>query len=91
MKGKKAKAASTVSNPLGNTDECMVVDFTVRVPADATRYMLFFAQLHDDTGAGKNAAIKDANKFNRQKSMTGALKGISPKLYSKIVNWNLKK
>jgi len=90
-RGKNAKAASTVSDPLASADECLGVDFTVKVPAGATRYMLFFAQLHDNSGAGKNAAFKDAGAFNGQKSMAGVLKGISPKIYSKIVNWNLKK
>ncbi len=61
------------------------------MPADATRYLLLFAELHDNIGAGKKAAIKHASVYDSQKTMGKVLKGIAPKIYSKIVNWNLKK
>ena len=91
FKGRNAPASTTLTDPLDNGTECLAVEYSVRVPADGTKYLLLFAQLHDDSGAGKKAAKKDATKFDAQKSMAGLLKGVSPKIYSKVVNWNLKK
>lgn len=91
LKGKKARAATSVATALTSGNECLGLEYTVKVPADSTRYLLLFAELHDNNGAGKKAAIKHASVYDSQKTMGKVLKGIAPKIYSKIVNWNLKK
>lgn len=91
LKGKKAPAATTVTDALTTASECTTVEYTVKVPANATRYLLLFAEQNDDTGAGRKAAIKHAAVYDSQRTMDKVLKGVSPKIYSKIVNWNLKK
>ena len=91
LRGKNPPVTSTMTTALGAGNECFAVEFSVRVPAESTRYMLFFAELHDNSAAGKKLAIKSAQKFNAQRDMGAALAGISPKLYSKILNWSLKR
>lgn len=91
LKGRKAPAATTVTDFLGAGNECAALEYTVKVPSGATRYLLFFAEQNDDTGAGRKAAVKHAAVYDSQKTMGKVLRGIPPKIYSKIVNWNLKK
>lgn len=92
LKGKKAPAATTVTDFLGLAfNDCATVEYTVKVPSGKTRYLLLFAEQNDDSGAGRKAAIKHASVYDSQKTMGKVLKGVAPKIYSKIVNWNLKK
>ena len=91
LRGRNAPAATTVPDPLATADDCLGVDYAVKVPRNATRYLLLFAELHSYKASGKKAALADATKYDRQRSMTGVLKGIAPKLFPKIVNWDLKK
>lgn len=55
------------------------------------KYLLLFAEQNDDTGAGRKAAVKHAAVYDSQRTMDKVLQGIPPRIYSKIVNWNLKR
>jgi hypothetical protein len=90
LRGKNQSASTSLPDAI-DSDDCMAETYSVRVPGGQSRYLLLFAEMHEITAAGKKAAVHDAAKFDSQGKMTGVLKSISPKLYSKIVNWNLKK
>jgi hypothetical protein len=91
LKGKNAPAATTLTDPLGTGDDCMTLQYSVRVPAGQSRYLLLFAELHEPSDVGVSQAVHDVARYNKQADMKGALYGLSHKLYPKIVNWDLKK
>jgi hypothetical protein len=87
LRGQNPPSTTVLSDSYSSGDDCMAEEYTVRVPGGQTRYLLLFAEMHQD----KKAAAGDATKYNKQGTMSGVLTGISHKTYPKIVNWSLKK
>ncbi len=64
----------------------VAASYSLKIPAHSTRYLLAFAEMHEsDTGA----ALDDVKKFNDAKLSKKLLKGITGKVQSKILNWDL--
>ncbi|HEX5017525.1 MAG TPA: hypothetical protein VFX15_08065 [Actinomycetes bacterium] len=87
FRGKNPKVTTDVTNAFATANACTAETYKLRVPGGESRYLLLFMEMHQ----GKKGAVEDAKVYDSQKTMSGALKGISKSLYSKIVNWNLKK
>lgn len=85
------KVTAVVEAPGGTNEECIVVEYMVRVPRDSTRYMLFFAEMHNftDIAAGYTASMADAAEFNDRDLNGNLLAGIGSKKQQKILNWDL--
>ena len=65
---------------------CVVFRFRVGVPADKTRYLLLFTEMHE-TNAG---AIASTGKYNNRDLNNALLSGVGgPRKLGKIVNWDL--
>jgi hypothetical protein len=65
---------------------CLRVEFQgVRVPSNATRYLLFYTEMHPATGG----ATRSARKYDRRGLSRGLLKGIGAGTRAKILNWSL--
>lgn len=85
-KGKGVKR-TRVLNPVVDGDSCISFAITLRIPKRATRYLLFFTQVHehDELAAG----VTDAAMFNARRPKGGLLNGLRPKIRRRIVNWDL--
>ncbi|GIU98884.1 MAG: hypothetical protein KatS3mg014_0500 [Actinomycetota bacterium] len=62
---------------------CMTIRYRIRVPAHATRHLLFFTQMSETN----EQAIARAPKFDAPTERM--LTGLSPKVRAAIVNWDL--
>ena len=82
-KGAREKVTAVHDPPPG--DPCVTVDFNVSVPANATRYMLFFTEQHSLAGTAKD----QIKKYNRRALPEALLRGIPNSIRSKILNWDL--
>jgi hypothetical protein len=72
--------------PHGDYSDAVIVGYNVSVPAGATRYLMFFAQMNDES---IDDAVSKADAFNPRKLSNGLLQGIPDGLQSKILNWGL--
>lgn len=90
----KGKPASPVSNILyrpwesdtGDGEDCVTVDYKVRIPAGAARHLVVFTMLIDDD-APASYAMKQAARFN--KTSLDLWRGMSKSNRAKVVNWDL--
>jgi hypothetical protein len=86
--GKGARVTTRVFNPVVDQDSCISFQAKVRVPAHATRYLLFFTEVHNGGDTGLAAAINQAKRYNAR-SPKGVLKGIDADVKARILNWDL--
>lgn len=63
----------------------LTIFYDVRVPAGATRYMLFFTEMHATPGQAKTSM----SKYDKQGLSKSLLEGIGKKARSQVVNWDL--
>jgi hypothetical protein len=83
--GKHAKRPTSVENTDSNVD-CFLSRFRIRVPAHKIRYLMLFLEMNEDSVA---SAEGQAAKYD-QRHLTPALRtGLSPKVRSRILNWDL--
>jgi hypothetical protein len=68
----------------GYTDD-VAAKFNGKIPAHSTRYLLFFAEMHDTGNDGKDGA----KKFNHKDLTPQLLGGISGKVQKRVLNWDL--
>jgi hypothetical protein len=64
---------------------CVTEKYVIDVPANSTRSLLFFTQMHDTNGHAKHAA----KKFDSLGPTNNLFDGLSAKVRNTIVNWNL--
>jgi len=83
-KGANEKTATVVQG-LGALQTCFTIDFDISVPAGATRYLMFFTELHGKNGA----AVTAARKFDNVGPASPLLVGITNAAKPKILNWNI--
>jgi hypothetical protein len=76
-----AERPTDVVNDFGSG--CFTPEFKIKVPAGATRYLLFFTQLHDTNEHAMNAAPKLETPPRR------LLAGLSRSVQANILNWSL--
>ena len=70
---------------LGSID-CFESEFMVNIPAHQCRYLVFFAEMNRDS---IQSAKDKARKFNHR-HLTPALRtGLSDRIKSRILNWDL--
>ena len=68
-----------------SNEGCVVFRFRVEVPANATRYLLFFTEMRDTN----EAAIAKADRFGNVRMSSPLMDGVSNRVASRILNWNL--
>lgn len=61
------------------------VDYSVKVPAGKTKYLLFYAEIWDTPGHAKSSMAK----YDKQGLSSKLLSGISSTVRSQVVNWKL--
>jgi hypothetical protein len=83
--GKQALVRPTVATALGNAQTCFTIDYSLHLKAGATRYLLFFTEMH----ATAKSAHKSALKFDALAPGSALLTGIKPGVLPNIANWNL--
>lgn len=83
--GKGGSAAKTLPTALTNGGECVSIDYTVKVPAGKSRYLLLFLQMHTSNRSAKKGAVP----FNLLSAGSALLDGIPAKVLPQIVNWKL--
>jgi hypothetical protein len=76
---------SSLDASLNATNDCSVLTFHVKVKAHSARYLLFFAQMHENNKKAKSGAVP----FNLLSSGSALLDGIPGTVQSKIANWSL--
>jgi hypothetical protein len=64
---------------------CFTVGFSARVPADSTRYLLFFTEMNRTNGGAENKA----SKYNDRNLNDELLKAIKGKVRNRVLNWDL--
>jgi hypothetical protein len=67
-------------------DNCFTISMRIRVPANSTRYLLFFTEMTDNSN---NTALLSAQKFNNVGQGSPLLNGIPSSVRNNILNWNL--
>ena len=68
-----------------SNEGCVVFSFRVKVPANSTRFLLFFTEMRDTN----EAAIAKAGRFGNVRRSSPLMDGVSNKIASRILNWNL--
>ena len=63
------------------------MSYRISVPANSTKYLLLFAQLHDASAVAD--AKDDARVFDRKHLPASFLLGLSTKVKNNVLNWNL--
>jgi hypothetical protein len=82
--GKRARERpNLIVNNFGSG--CFGVEYEVTVPANGTRYLLFFTQMNATNNAARNRAVR----FNKDLSGSEFLAGLSTRVRSKILNWDV--
>jgi hypothetical protein len=84
-RGQVREKVVEVVEPLAAGEACVTVRFSVRVPGNSTRYLLFFSEQWDTNAR----ALAGANKYNDPNLSRRLLKGISNQVRNRILNWNL--
>ena len=69
----------------GNGAGCVAVRYRIQVPANSTRYMLFFT----DMALGNADARNQAQKYDRANVPNRLLVGIRPGVQRRVLNWDL--
>jgi hypothetical protein len=64
---------------------CVVFTFTVTVPADSTRFVLFFTEMSDSN----EKALTKATRFGSVRMGWPLMDGISEKVAKRVLNWDL--
>jgi len=87
------KTQNIINTP-GEVDEedCLMVDFNVTLAPNASKSLLFFAELTPVTGASPLVTAQAGlTKYSAQKKLTGAglLTGIGTKTFKSYLNWKL--
>lgn len=77
--------ASTDAAEDNDAADCAVMLFDLRLPAESSRYLLFFLEL----GETNEDAIADAATFDRRKLNAGLKDGLSRKVRAKVLNFDL--
>jgi hypothetical protein len=80
-----AVKTDTVVTALGNAQTCFTIDFSLRVQAGGTRYLMFFTEMRGTNAKGKAAA----KKFNSVAAGSWLLGGLKASVLSRIANWDL--
>jgi hypothetical protein len=68
-----------------SNEGCVVFRFRVKVPADSTRFLLFFTEMRDTN----EAAIARADRFGNVRMSSPLMDGVPNRVASRILNWNL--
>jgi hypothetical protein len=84
-KGALARVLETRHTDGGEPD-CFASTFRIRVPGRSARSLLFFGEMNADSIGD---AKQKAKKFNSRDLNAKLLKGISPKVQKRILNWDL--
>jgi hypothetical protein len=79
----REKTAEIIEPPDGTG--CFTVRFSVRVPADSTRYLLLFTEMNTNNQGAENKA----GKFNDKNLNDKLLKNISTQVRNQVLNWDL--
>jgi hypothetical protein len=79
----REKTVEIINAPDGSG--CFTVGFSVRVPADSTRYLLFFTEMNKTNGGAENKA----GKYNDRNLNDKLLKAIKGKVRNRVLNWDL--
>jgi hypothetical protein len=66
--------------------ECLTVKFRIRVPAHEARYLMFFAEMNENSNAD---AVASAQKFDARHLTADLKQGLSTGAEHKILNWDL--
>jgi hypothetical protein len=82
-----AERLVNVTNDIPNADGCVGVTYRISVPANSTRHLLLFAQVHD--AAAITDAKNHAQVFDRKHLPAALLEGLSTKVKNRVLNWNL--
>jgi hypothetical protein len=84
--GKRAreKVTDVVENATAGNN-CLTVEYELRIPRRSTRYMLFFAEMADSN----EAAIASAAKFNKRELNRKLLTGLSASVRANVLNFDL--
>jgi hypothetical protein len=69
----------------GIGEACIAVRFRITIPANSTRYMVFFTDMALSNADARN----QANKYDRQRLGPKMLRGIGPGVRNQILNWDL--
>ncbi len=82
--GKRAqtKVSSVVNGPGSGF---LTVEYEVKVPAHAARYLLFYTEMNVNPAQAK----KSAGKYDQRSLSKGLLAGISEKVRKRILNWDV--
>jgi hypothetical protein len=73
-------------DPAGATGEgCIAVRFRITIPANSTRYMVFFT----DMAQSNQDARSQARKYDHRGLGPKMLRGMGPGVRNKVLNWNL--
>jgi hypothetical protein len=83
-KGAAVKTDSVVS-AIGSGVDCFTIDFSLRVQAGGTRYLMFFTEMRGTNAKGKAAA----KKFNSVAAGSWLLGGLKASVLNRIANWDL--
>jgi hypothetical protein len=70
----------------GSFADDVLASFIAKIPAHSTRYLMFFAEMNQDSNA---KAVHEAKKYNDRHLSNSLLKGLSNGVRSKILNWDL--
>ena len=82
--GKNA-AVHTTTIEDGPGDGAIGVDYTVKVPAGKTRYLLFYTEMWSTPAQ----AVKSMKKYDKEGLTSSLLSGLSKSVRGSVVNWNL--
>jgi hypothetical protein len=93
-RGKVRERVTAVPNVIadpGGADSCVFFRFKVNLPANSTRHLLLFTQLHGvaDGQAEIIRAYRDAVKFDRRRLPKRLTKGLSKGVRKNVLNWDL--
>ena len=89
-KGKVARATNAVGahqDVDGEGEECLFINFTVKLKPGQTRYLLCFLEMNDT----RQSALSSVRKFNRKRLSNPLKAGIKRGVQKKILNWDLVK
>jgi hypothetical protein len=81
--GARSKTGKIIQAP---GDGCFTIQMRARIPANSTRYLLFFTEMTDDSNA---TALLSAQKFDNVGPNSPLLNGVGPSVRDRILNWNL--
>lgn len=73
----------------GDGNTCLTSTMNIWVPANSTRYILLFAEMHPSTQYGSLDAEADAKAYNKVGLNEQLLAGLKPGVRAKVLNFDL--